>query len=200
MKGALNLNNGTANKAEWLDYAGTNDLVTGDELTIYDGRKDGKEGVAGAVASNEKTLGLNPVIISNDGNSTAGVTNVPVNLFGKTDPATGDAVAIGDTESVYVIPTGDAITVIIDYDVETIDANLPSLISDGTNYGSSINNVIRKTVTFGSDTHFENGKAYKLTLHLGMNSVKFTADVTGWTAANDDADVNLPGNTYVPIP
>ena len=183
MKGALNLNNIEANKAYWLDYAGTNDLVTGDEFVLYDGRKDGKEGVAGAVASNEKNLGLNPVILSDDGNSKAGVTNTAVNLF---NSATA-------TDPVYVIPTGDPIEIVIDYDVETADPALKDLISDGATYGSSINNVIRKTVTFGSLDKFENGKAYTIKLHLGMNSVKFDAAVTAWDDPVE-TDVDLPAN------
>lgn len=184
MKGALNLNNIEADKAYWLDYAGTNDLMTGDEFVLYDGRKDGKEGVAGAIASNEKTLGLNPVIISDDGNSQVGVTNTAVNLF---NSATA-------SDPVYVIPTGDDIEVIINYDVETVDPALKDLISDGTQYGSSINNVIRKTIKFGDDiTAFENGKAYLIKLHLGMNSVKFDADVTEWDE-EVNTNVELPAN------
>ena len=184
MKGALNLNNIEADKAYWLDYAGTNDLMTGDEFVLYDGRKDGKEGAAGAIASNEKSLGLNPVIISDDGNSKAGVTNTAVNLFNSADAEA----------PVYIIPTGDDIEINIEYDIETEDPALPGLLSDGAKKGSSIPCKIRKSVKFGDDIKaFENGKAYTIKLHLGMNSVKFDADVTAW----DDAvstDVELPSN------
>ena len=166
MKGALNLNNIEADKAYWLDYAGT------------------KEGAAGAIASNEKSLGLNPVIISDDGNSKAGVTNTAVNLFNSADAEA----------PVYIIPTGDDIEINIEYDIETEDPALPGLLSDGAKKGSSIPCKIRKSVKFGDDIKaFENGKAYTIKLHLGMNSVKFDADVTAW----DDAvstDVELPSN------
>jgi len=182
MKGALNLNNSVKEKAEWLDYAGINDL-TAEDFVIYDGRKDGREGVVGAVASNEKSLGLNQVIISNDGNTQVGVTNTAVNLFQSTD---ADA-------KVYVIPVDETITVTIDYDVETMDTNLPNLLSDGVNYGSKINNKISKQVKFGDATKFENGKSYVLKLHLGMNSVKFDAAVVDWVDATA-ADVYLPKN------
>jgi len=182
MKGALNLNNSVADKAEWLDYAGINDL-TAEDFVIYDGRKDGREGVVGAVASNEKSLGLNQVIISNDGNTQVGVTNTAVNLFQSTD---ADA-------KVYVIPVDETITVTIDYDVETVDTNLPNLLSDGVKYGSKINNKISKQVKFGEATKFENGKSYVLKLHLGMNSVKFDAAVVDWVDATA-ADVYLPKN------
>ena len=63
MKGSLNLNNDDdANTPKWLDYNGQNELVS-EAVTVYDGRKDGKEGVAGAIATNEKTLGLNPTLV-----------------------------------------------------------------------------------------------------------------------------------------
>lgn len=70
MKGSLNLNNDDASTPKWLDYNGQNELVA-EDVVIYDGRKDGKEGVAGAVATNEKTLGLNPALIQ-DGAYTKG--------------------------------------------------------------------------------------------------------------------------------
>ena len=185
MKGALNLNNSIADKAEWLDYAGINDISAGEAFVLYDGRKDGREGVAGATASNEKSLGLNEVIISDDGNTKAGVTATPVNLFQSNTL----------TAPIYVIPVDEEITVTIDYDVETVDNNLPNLLSDGVKYGSKINNKISKTVTFGTATKFENGKSYVIKLHLGMNSVKFDAAVIGWVAA-DEGEAWLPSNKH----
>lgn len=183
LKGALNLNNQTANTAYWKDYAGVDDLMTGEEITIFDGRKDGKEGAADATASNEKILGLNHVIISNNGNTENGVTNTLVNLF---DDATA-------TTPVYVIPTGDNVKVTIVYDVETKDASLATYLSDGKTFGSSIQNTISQDINFGSATKFANGKAYTIKLHLGMNSVKFEADVRAWDDGGA-ADVDLPAN------
>ena len=190
-KGSLNLNNTVDGKALWLDYNGTADLESGEVVTIYDGRKDGKEGTAGAIASNEKTLGLNATIISDNDNTTAGVTKTLQNLFADMASA---------TDPVYIIPTGEAIEVEIVYDIETADANLASYLSDGKTTGSRIENRIKKTVTFGTDTKFENGKSYTLKLHLGMNSVKFDAAVTGWVDANADGNAELPDNYVAPEP
>ena len=185
-KGSLNLNNTVSDKALWLDYNGTADLESGEVVTIYDGRKDGKEGTAGAVASNEKTLGLNPVLISDDDNTKTGVTATAINLFN-----------ISGTNPVYVIPTGENVTVEIVYDIETEDSNLATYLSDGKTTGSRIENRIRQDISFGTgvgtSTKFENGKAYTLNLHLGMNSVKFDAAVTGWGEATEGTG-NLPGN------
>ncbi|MBR1503570.1 MAG: fimbrillin family protein [Prevotella sp.] len=186
MKGALNLNNTDPNKALWLDYNGAADIESGAAVTIYDGRKDGKEGTAGADATNEKQRGLNPDIISNfddasmKGNTTEGVTNVTKPLFASGSPA-------------MVIPTGEDMEVEIVYDVETEDENLSTNLSDGKTKGSSIENRITKTVSFGPDG-MQNGKHYTLSLHLGMNSVKFDAAVSPWEEFSDKPEADLPLN------
>ena len=187
LKGALNLNNSEtdANKAVWLDYNGLGDIESSSSpVILYDGRKDGKEGVSGATASNEKILGFNPDIISDNGNTTAGVTKDPKQVFA------GDPVML--------IPTGEDMEIEITYDVETKDDNLATLLSDGSTHGSSIENKIRKTLKF-SDYEIagglENGKHYTINLHLGMNSVKFdVAGITEWVEVDAKPDVYLPSN------
>ena len=191
-KGSLNLNNLKANEALWLDYNGTADLESGEVVTIYDGRKDGKEGTAGAVASNEKTLGLNPNLISNNDNTTSGVLKTLENLFDGMN---------GETDPVYIIPTGEKVTVEIVYDIETADPNLSTYLSDGKTTGSRIENRIRKDITFGAgNDKFISGKKYTLKLHLGMNSVKFNAAVTEWDNEGlSEGNAELPDN-YVADP
>lgn len=203
MKGALNLNNTDANKALWLDYNGSADLDNGETVIVYDGRKDGKEGASGSEASNEKVLGLNPQFvqdetsITNGGLPTAdwktgdvGVTNTAKNLFRKWN---GTAYVEADNP-VMVIPTGDILELEIVYDVETLDQNLATYVSDSKSPGSSIENRIRKTVVFGNSTTMENGKRYVIHLHLGMNSVKLDANVEDWKDADSGANVDLPLN------
>ena len=180
-KGSLNLNNIVANEPLWQSYYGSGSIYA-ETATITDGRRDGKEGVSGATATNETLTGLNYVIISNDGNTTAGVTNQLGNLFNSTPP----------TAPIYVIPTGEPITVSIVYDVETADDNLASVLSDGTTRGSSIENKITKEVVFGQEEFLSAGHLYTLKLHLGLNSVKFDADVSNW---QDDA---TEGNSWLP--
>jgi len=190
LKGALNLNNEVANTAKWLDYDGIADIESGTPITLYDGLKDGKEGTAGAKASNEKTIGLNPQVISNEDNKSIdgvkplGVTNNAVPLFAA-DP-------------VMLIPTGEDMEIEIVYDVETKDEKLPTLLSDGKTHGSSIENRIKKTVSFGDyniSTGLESGKHYTFNLHLGMNSVKFdVAGISEWVETGTTIDVDLPSN------
>ena len=208
IKGALDLNNteAGAKKAYWLDYNGTADLINGEAITVHDGLKDGKEGTDGAFASNEKTLGLNPQIIQsnadidNPGDVTAaawkaeqkGVTNVAVSLFRNWDSTQNKYVP--STKPVMVIPTGDDFDIEIVYDVETIDPNLAGYVSDGKTQGNSIENRVRKAVTFGGVAALENGKHYTINLHLGMNSVKLDANVSDWQEAEAQAEPDLPLN------
>lgn len=184
LKGALNLNNTTPDMPLWQAFSGNGDLETGEEVTIYDGRKDGKEGVA--VATNEKVTGLNPDLIQNtlwdSGDAKPGVTKDAVNLF---NSAT-------ETAPVFVIPTGEPMKVTIVYDVETADANLSTYLSDGKQTGSSIENRITKDISFGGE-NIAAGKAYTLNLHLGMNSVKFDAEVVEWGALTE-SNASLPTN------
>ena len=178
MQGALNLNNTVADTPLWLDYAGTTDLPYGQSVTVKDGRRDGREGATGAEATNEIPAGLNPQIIQNS-TVTTGVTHQLQNLFN------GAAL----TTPVYVIPTGEKVTVTIVYDVETANPSLSGYISDGVTHGVSIENKITKDITWSSGTGLLSGKNYTLKLHLGLNSVKFDAAVTAW----DDSAVNGEG-------
>ena len=192
LQGALNLNNTVPNQALWLDYSGMTDLSYGQNVVLHDGRRDGREGVLGAEAPNEKPQGLNPNIIQNS-SPTSGVTSTYQNLFKPT--SSNPSVALN--EAVCVIPTGEAMSVTIVYDVETINPDLTTFTSDGVTHGMSIENKITKTVTFGGvyGAGLESNKRYTLKLHLGMNSVKFDADVSDWAENTVDGDVWLPSNT-----
>lgn len=195
-KGALNLNSewsspdGTT--PTWLDLAGSSRLDI-NAVTVYDGRRDGKEGLSTAEAKSETPKTLNPVIVQSkeyDNGEAAGVTNTAVNLFngGKTDNS--------DLEDpVLVIPTGEEMKITIVYDVETIDNNLSGKLSDGKTHGSTIENAIEQTITLsdGKAMKLVSGKKFTVRLHLGMTSVKFDAEVTDWDTG-DEADVDLPYN------
>ena len=208
MKGALNLNNTEtgANKPYWMNYNGIGELESDADITIYDGRKDGKEGIAGAAASNEKVLGLNPKVIQNpdaalavnqpkhataNPTGTVGVTKASQNVF---NGASADG-------CIYVIPTDEEMVVEIVYDVETVDPNLATTLADGVTKGSSIENRISKTISFAPKTgtttavnSLQPGNAYQLKLHLGMNSVKLDAAVLDWEDLQPGTEANLPSN------
>ena len=191
LQGALNLNNSVKDQALWLDWCGCTDLAYGQSVTVHDGRRDSREGAAGAEAANETPTGLNPNIIQNS-TATPGVIHEYQNLFKttSTDPATALQ------EAICVIPTGEAMTITIVYDVETTNPKLASYLSDGTTHGSSIENKITKTVTFGgvAGAGLESNKRYALKLHLGMNSVKFDAEVSDWATNTVNGEGWLPSN------
>ncbi|MBR1447981.1 MAG: fimbrillin family protein [Prevotella sp.] len=186
-QGVLNLNNTVANKALWLDWCGCTDLPFGETVTVHDGRRDSREGAAGAEAYNETPQGLNPDIIQNS-TSTPGVTHKYQNLFRPSSPIadpenpTDEELEARLNDAVCVIPTGEEMTVTIVYDIETTSPNLSGFISDGVTHGVSIENKITKTVNFGgaAGAGLESGKRYTLKLHLGLNSVKFNAEVGTW--------------------
>lgn len=211
MKGALNLNNETAYQPYWLNYNGVGDLEAEGDIVVYDGRRDGKEGMDNATASNEKSLGLNPQFIQIDEMVAAGTWKPSTG-----DPGDDDFVPTGVTKGsgtptkplplfdgggvFYVIPvSGEQVEVEIVYDVETCDPNLANTISDGRTPGSSVENHITKKITFGNaaSSSLEAGKGYVINLHLGMNSVKFDADVVDWDNIQPDAEVDLPANMPV---
>ena len=96
----------------------------------------------------------------------------------------------GEAAPLIFIPgTFPELTVTVDYLVRTEDSKL-----DG-GY-SQVEQIITKKITFNSAV--ELNKYYKLLIHLGLTSVKFTATVSGWDAATGgttpDADVYVPIN------
>ena len=194
-KGMLNLNSEAKTDdytPKWVDLSGINEIKTG-KVTIYDGRRNGREGQVNAEAPNEKPQNLNPKIISDAGNTTPGVpATTLVNLFeGENESA-----------SVLVIPTEEPLSVTIVYDVETEDNNLATFLSDGKKHGSTVENRITKAITLnGNPLKLAAGKSYVVNLHLGMTSVKFDASVTDWQtitpAGNADLPVNAPSASAV---
>ena len=192
LKGALNLNNKLSNTARWLDYGGTTSLPIDEEVTIYDGRPNGGEGSAASDAE-ESPVGLNPNIIQTN-STTTGVTSQLQNLL---KPKSSDP-AVALTEPIFVIPTGQVMNVTIVYDVETKSPNVAGYLSDGVTHGVSVENRITKTIDFGGGG-LMSGKKYTLLLHLGMNSVKFSASIGDWEYSTPtETDGWLPGNTGTP--
>ena len=222
MKGALNLNstetmtvstgtgptNYTVGKPKWLSYDGTSELSIND-ITFFDGRKDGREGATNGAQNSETPVGLNPNIVENEGLVVAGTTAIPLTHWATADEATA-ANATEKTSGVtkipqnvfggvgdyfYVIPrnNNEPVDMTIVYDVETIDDNLAGKLSDNATHGSTIENVISKFNIFGAGIDFKPGYTYNIKIHIGMTSVKVDATVLPWTADNN-AVVDLPDN------
>lgn len=196
-KGALNLNNSKAGEALWYNFNCEDELNNGNEVTIKDGRKDGKEGITEAT---KEYAVINPVFVQSKvwgtTGETAGVTGTPANLF-----RTSDGSDVAGDALIYVIPNSDKLKVTIEYDVLTADDNLAGTLNDGQTKGSVVKNVITRYITAdgkGSTSTgnitLVNGKKYTISLHLGLNSVEFDADVTGWDDPAVTGGADLPHN------
>lgn len=199
-KGALDLNNVTANTALWYNYDCLTELNNGNEVTIQDGRKDGKEGLT---AATKEYAAINPTFVQSAvwGPSLAdGVTGTSGNLFAKYNSGT-ITVPDASTDPIFVIPNGDKLKVTIEYDVLTADPNLAGTLNDGETPGSVVKNVITRYITSdgaGSTTagniELQNGMKYTINLHLGLNSVRFDASVTEWDGTPVSGGANVPHN------
>ena len=103
--------------------------------------------------------------------TTPGVTTTPANLYASVSP-------------IMLIPgAGQTLKLTISYWVTTKDDKL----SRGYTWTP---NPISRTISLGT---LEMNKSYSLTLHLGLNSVKFTASVSEWDNAASSS-VDLPVN------
>ncbi len=187
-KGSLNLNSYN-NSPEWYDINGASKITTG-SLTVYDGRKEGREAMESA--ANESPATLNEDLIQSEKyNISAGkITNSIMGVESTSKP-----LFEGGSNIVFAIPTGEKMKVTIVYDVETVDPNLAFYLSDGETLGSTVENKITKTIDAFGD--IKAGYCYNLNLHLGMRSVDFDAEVSGWQEIGGDVDLpsNLPNFT-----
>lgn len=199
-KGALNLNNTTPKVPLWYNFNCNDELNNGSEITIKDGRKDGKEGINAATS---EYAAINPEFVQNGVFGTtgepAGVTGTTANLFCKFDKTEADDI----TDPIFVIPNDDPLKVTIEYDVLTKDDNLVGKLNDGQTKGSVVKNVITRyiTTTGAGDPAdkdaamvLKNGKKYTINLHLGLNSVEFDAAVTNWDPTDASGGADLPHN------
>ena len=110
-----------------------------------------------------------------------GVTTTPQPVYADTKASSG---AANDVPALLMIPSGDSQTlyITVTYIVRTAD---PQLSGGFT--------TVTQTVTNKVDLSGLNvNKYYKLVMHLGLTSVKFSAVVTDW-AATDDATYDEGG-------
>ena len=102
-------------------------------------------------------------------------------------------VFVSATDALYFVPriTGQKIQIQVQYTVRTYDPNLATLTGESEPC-SKVVQTITKEVEIASllENHF-----YTLVIHLGMTSVKFSAEVSDWTTADGENNVVwLPSN------
>ncbi len=182
-KGTLNLNSPSA--PQWDGFL-PGETLDRSPVTVRDGRLDGLE--AAYPDSWENPAGLHPDLVQQGAwNAKPGVTATSVNLFDSADP----------NASVFVIPNGYPLKIKIDYDIETRDDKLvDSHLSDGSTRGTSTRVSLSQTVTTsGGVIRLESGKRYFLRLHLGITSVKFSAEI----AVADEWEEDPGALVFIPV-
>ena len=177
------------NTAAPTNYAGVFHLATGawTDLTGSTPSKGGllnetiKDGTSSTISMSDGPTGIYAAEGSLPTYSTPwtveGVTTTAKNVY-KTDTQDG----------FYMIPGASMeLEVVINYDVSTVDGNI-----DGGYVRT--NQVITNTVTL--PTTLQSNKYYTLVIHLGLTSVKFSAEVAGWDSedAGTEKEIWLPSN------
>jgi len=171
-QGVLNLNNGTANKANWIEAS-----VNRTESTA-----------ASPLLTIDKDNGLLDKFVYSGVDAVTGAANAgaATTAFGSLKAGVQPSVESLTNDYLMVIPSvasgTTTVNVLITYHVVTLDTKLSGFVSDVTN-------AITKTTTIA----LENGKSYNLKLILGMTSVKLEATVADWQLV-DDTNIWVPKN------
>jgi hypothetical protein len=203
MNGALNLHSNPAAdeastpRARWMAYDGATDLKPA-TVRFNDGLMDGKEGTANNVNPNERVLGaLNPVLVepvTPAAGWTAKEGGIPtdkyINIFDGAGEDNEDEEYVAADASIYVIPTGESMTINMLYDIQTEDKRLGNYLSDGKTKGFRVANAITNTL---QNLKIEAGKAYSIKIVVGLESVKVSATVNDW-GEGEEAVANMPEN------
>jgi len=199
MKGALNLHSEDVEtpgvqyaEPNWKGFDGTNELVI-EPVRFNDGLKDGKEGTTNNVQKNELPVALNDTIIEKAADIDMAWEDkhpgIPTAAYCNLFKNSGENAKA--TDPIYVIPTGEDLTIEMLYDVMTKDEKLAGLLSDNKTHGSAIENKINKE----TGVILEAGKSYIIKIVVGLESVKFWVEVTEWQDATPkNTDVDLPFN------
>lgn len=206
-------------KEGWFNIAtGTWDLLTGqDPSAVQVGA------TYSSVVTKDYVVGTNGYALNaqiKEGTPTAVTTGTPA-TFSKWQISSTDVTGVtttpqdvyttdSDVPSLVLIPsnTDQTLVVQVKYIVRTWDSNLNASASgetDGT--WTKVTQTITNEVVIPANA-LKSNKYYKLLIHLGMTSVKFSASVVDWeeaaasstngssnTEANNDKDVYLPSNT-----
>ena len=182
LRGTLKKSSIASGSPVWTEFQGQRELSF-NPIVFHDGRKDGKEGSAEGEQADETNQLLNPAItenyavVSNGKYSTGknpGITNQELPLF------KFSTIADAGDGYFYVIPRHQHTGVDFDivYYVETINANLPGLLSDGETHGALVVGNLSKRNVLGPDVDFEPGKAYQITIIIGSENPKIEVVTT----------------------
>jgi len=89
--------------------------------------------------------------------------------------------------------TAPQLTVVLSYTVRTYDTKLdPATASNNEGTWSKVTQTITNSITFPAA--LDPNKSYTLVMHIGLTSVKFSAEVSGWDDAATTEVIWLPSN------
>ena len=176
LRGSMKINNTSSDSPVWKDYDGEQELSF-TPIVFHDGRKDGKEGSVAGEQSDEPNQFLNPVLTENyapvnngkfSSEKNSGVNGLEQPLFEFC------IIASAGDGYYYVIPRhqNKGVDLDVTYCVETIDAEVPGILSDGETQGILVENNLNKSDLLGKDIDFEPGKSYLINIVLGAEGPK----------------------------
>jgi hypothetical protein len=177
LKGSLMKGSATAGLPVWKDYEGKGELSF-TPIVFNDGRKDKREGSADGEQADEPNQYLNPALTENyapvsngkfSPDKNPGIIEQEQPLFNLCQ--TADA----SDGYFYVIPRhqGQGVDFDITYYVQTIDASIAAVLSDGETHGLLVENHFSKQGLLGDGIDFEPGRSYLITIVLGEEKAKF---------------------------
>ena len=188
--GAWDLTTSTTKGATYSSVVDNNQTVSGNGYALNANIKEATPtaDVTGTTFNNWK---ISDAVVT-------GVTTTPQDVY------TNDS----DVPSLVLIPSSteaQTLVVRIKYIVRTWDPNL-NVAASGEPNGTwtKVTQTITNEVTIPAGA-LKSNKYYKLLIHLGLTSVKFTASVVDWeeaagssTSGTDNADENFDKDVYLP--
>ena len=144
-------------------------------------------------------------------NGTAWTSDGSTTITGVTTAVQDVYTSGSNVPGLVLIPasTAQTLRVTVTYIVRTYDTNLAASSNDDGATGGTwtkVTQTITNDVVIPANS-LQSNKFYKLLIHLGLTSVKFSATVAAWSQAasqndNDDTDSDkliwLPSNTVTP--
>ena len=174
--GWFNIATGTWNNTSYDASLETSKFTTS---VTQDNTNESTTGTLNAAIAEQTTSASNQLTYSSPNWSfgstvLSGVTTTPQDVY----------TAASNAPGILLIPSNEAQTfvVTITYTVRTFDGNIAAVANETTN--TKVTQTITNQVTIPANSLAAN-KYYKLLIHLGLTSVKFSATVSDWTIPGD---------------
>ena len=162
-----------------LAVQGNFDISTGEWSSVTRSQETSQQALA-TITTADMLDAIKEQTPSNSGSgwSPTGVTTTAQNIY-KADPAAGT-----NPDGFFLIPSypGQQLEIAVEYVVRTYDNKLATSASGGEGTWTKVTQTITNYVTLPA---LEVNKYYTLVIHIGLTSVKFSAEVADWSPAGD---------------